>query len=145
MRPRGLSFVILCCALVVGPASCGRTRPPSELLEGSEADSPAVAVARGSALYARYCTPCHGAAGLGDGRYFATGLEPRPTDLTLLGAGELDHAKLVSWIQNGSAHFRRSALCPAWKHTLPSQDIRALASFVRSLRKANAKEREGST
>ena len=137
---RLVPLVLICGVLAIGAASCGRTRTPGELLKNPEAGESSADLARGSALYARYWSPCHGKTGLGDGRYFATALEARPTDLTRTDAATLEDARLLSWIQKGSAAFQRSNLCPSWQYTLPSQDILAVARFVRSMRKANTQK-----
>jgi mono/diheme cytochrome c family protein len=47
------------------------------------ARAPAEDVHEGGALYLKYCSPCHGSDGKGDG-IVATVLRPKPADLTLL-------------------------------------------------------------
>ncbi len=92
---------------------------------------------QGKALYERYCSACHGKKGLGDGRYVATELTPKPTDLTQSGPDALDGKRLESCIRQGSSAFDRSDLCPPWGQTLADRDIRVLAQFVRSMRTGN--------
>ncbi len=126
-------------ALAVGVTSCGKRRPPAASAADSEAARSSRILAQGKNLYLRYCGPCHGKTGEGDGRYLATGLEPRPSNLTRAGSDALDDAfdteELELWIRQGSAAHERSNLCPPWGLTLADRDIHCLAQFVRSLRK----------
>ncbi len=126
-------------ALAVGVTSCSKRRSPPASTTDSQAGRTLRVLAQGKKLYHRYCAPCHGKTGEGDGRYLATGLEPRPSNLTRAGSDALDDAfdneQLESWIRQGSAAHERSNLCPPWGRTLADRDIHCLAQFVRSLRK----------
>ncbi len=135
-----LLFAVVVCAISL--TSCGKEGPPEAYPKNPPSARPSRALARGRALYDQYCAPCHGKTGSGDGRYVATGLEPRPADLTRIGSDALDHKELESWIRQGSAGFKRSALCPAWEHTLASDDIQSLAQVVRSLRKETGESKD---
>lgn len=137
------SSLAVCAALVFGFLSCDARRPSAEAPTQPTSIRTQQDLAQGRTLYHQYCSPCHGQKGMGDGRYFASDLEPRPSDLTRTGAGILDSDQLVPWIQRGSAAFQRSTLCPSWGHTLSSTEIGALAHFVDSLRKASTRKLGG--
>ncbi len=128
-------FLLFAVACAIGLTSCDQKRPPEAYPKDPPSARPARTMAQGKMLYDRYCAPCHGKTGLGDGRYVATGIEPRPSDLTRTGPDTLDDKELESWIRQGSAGFKRSNLCPAWGQTLTSNDIHSLAQVVRSMRK----------
>ncbi len=119
--------------LVIALTSCGRKRPPEELLEAPGADKSVENLTVGSELYARYCAPCHGATGLGDGRYIASGLKPAPSNLTKKGPDALPPDQIASWIRDGSAASGRSDLCPPWGKTMSEHEINILGDFVRRL------------
>lgn len=133
MITRKILFMAVALCMAIALTSCGRKRPPEELLEAPEADESAEDLAAGGGLYAQYCAPCHGTAGLGDGRYLASGLKPRPSDLTKRGPDALAPDQIASWIRDGSAAGGRSDLCPPWGKTLSQQEINQLADFVRQL------------
>jgi mono/diheme cytochrome c family protein len=100
-------------------------------------------VARGQELFLRYCGPCHGPTGQGDGKFFATGLEPKPTDLSDESYLRIrTDAELFQWIREGSGAAGRSLLCPPWGKTLEEEQIRELVAFIRTL--ASGAKSEGS-
>ncbi len=116
--------------------SCGRLRTPQQLLvEPGSRDNPRLA-ARAKKIYLRNCAICHTETGQGEGRYFASDLEPKPTDLTRQGPQALDLDGLQKWIREGSSGAGRSKLCPPWGDTLTIEDTAALARYVFSLREA---------
>ena len=120
--------------LTVSFTSCGRLRTPQQLLvKPGSRDNPRLA-ARAKELYLRNCAICHTETGQGEGRYFASDLEPKPTDLTLKGPQALDLDGLQEWIREGSDGAGRSKLCPPWGDTLTTEDTAALARYVFSLR-----------
>ncbi|MBI4469984.1 MAG: cytochrome c [Acidobacteria bacterium] len=101
---------------------------------GREKRQAARAVARGQELFLRYCSPCHGPAGKGDGRFFATSLNPKPTDLSHEShLRPRTDAELFRWIGEGSGPAGSSLLCPPWGNTLEEEQIRALVAFIRTL------------
>ncbi len=122
--------------LTVSFTSCGKPRTPQQLLvEPGSRDNPRLA-ARAKQLYLRNCAICHTETGQGEGRYFASDLEPKPSDLTLQGPQALDLDGLQKWIRGGSDGAGRSKLCPPWGDTLTTEDTAALARYVFSLRDA---------
>ena len=131
-------------ALVVGLSftSCGRLRTPEELLRDPGSSIDPRAAARAEELYQRNCSICHGETGVGNGLYFASGLEPTPADLTQQGPDALDRDNLQKWIRKGSAGFGRSVLCPSWGYTFTDEEIVGLAGYVLSLRRSPAASSE---
>lgn len=122
--------------LTVSFTSCGRLRTPQQLhVEPGSRDNPRLA-ARAKELYLRNCAICHTETGQGEGRYFASDLEPKPSDLTLQGPQALDLDGLQKWIRGGSDGAGRSKLCPAWGETFTKEDVALLAGYTLSLRQA---------
>ena len=110
--------------------------------QGKEKRRAARAVARGQEVFLRYCGPCHGPTGQGDGKFFATGLEPKPIDLSDESyLRTRTDAELFQWIREGSSAAGRSLLCPPWGKTLDEEQIRELVAFIRTLA-SNAKGEE---
>jgi cytochrome c oxidase cbb3-type subunit 2/cytochrome c oxidase cbb3-type subunit I/II len=79
---------------------------------------------RGAEVFARNCTGCHGKEGRGDGPAWVA-LLPRPRDLTTARFSD-EALSEVLWkgVRGSSMH--------GW-HDLPSNDLRGLVAFVRSL------------
>ncbi len=122
--------------LTLSFTSCDRPRTPQQLLvEPGSRDNPRLK-ARAKKIYLRNCAICHTETGQGEGRYFASDLEPKPTDLTRKGPTALDLDGLQKWIREGSGGAGRSKLCPSWGDTLTIEDTAALARYVFSLRDA---------
>lgn len=132
-------IVAVLLLLTVGFASCERARTPQQLLvEPGSRDNPRLA-ARAKELYLQNCAICHTETGQGEGRFFASDLEPKPSDLTRQGPQALGLDDLQEWIRGGSAGAGRSKLCPTWGETLTTEHTAALARYVFSLRDAKAK------
>lgn len=79
---------------------------------------------RGAALFARNCSGCHGPGGKGDGPGAAS-LLPTPRDLTRIHFADASLSRALWEGVLGSS-------MPGW-HELPANDLRALATYVRSL------------
>ena len=81
--------------------------------------------------YLHYCAACHGTEGKGDG-FNAVNLEKRPPDFTDTAYMKLlIHEYLVQAISVGGRAINKSPLMPVWGHTLTSDDIQRLATYVR--------------
>lgn len=129
-------IVAVLLLLTVGFASCERARTPQQLLvEPGSRDNPRL-VARAKKIYLRNCAICHTETGQGEGRFFASDLEPKPSDLTGQGPQALDLDGLQEWIRGGSDGAGRSKLCPPWGDTMTTEDTAAVARYVLSLRDA---------
>ncbi|MFQ5697181.1 MAG: c-type cytochrome [Myxococcota bacterium] len=88
---------------------------------------------RGAALYAQYCTTCHGEKGHGDGPA-AAAMKPPPADHTdPARMGALADADLYEVIQKGGVAVGKSPLMAAWGALLDDSQIRDLIAFVRQL------------
>ncbi len=83
--------------------------------------------------FVHYCSPCHGPTGKGDGRYYATSLTAKPTDLTAKEISARDDEYLFEWISGGSAAMGKSNLCPPWSKTIQERNIRAIIDHIRTL------------
>ncbi len=92
------------------------------------------AVEEGGRLYAHYCQACHGESGRGDGRFYASSLEPTPADFTApaFHSARTDD-QLHTAIAGGSRRVGRSDLCPAWEHTFSSTEVGYLVTYIRRL------------
>lgn len=83
--------------------------------------------------YARYCAPCHGDAGRGDG-FNASYLPVTPTahaDASLMSLRADD--TLFDGIAGGGQILDRSHFMPAWGETLSDERISALVRYIRDL------------
>ena len=83
-------------------------------------------VERGRERYVIFCSPCHGATGLGDGTAVARGF-PAPPSFRDNRAGNLDHADIVSAIAEGQGR-----MLPMGER-IPPQDRHAIAAYVKAL------------
>lgn len=80
--------------------------------------------------YLQYCTACHGTEGKGDG-FNAVNLEQRPPDFTDAEyMNLLIHEYLVQAISVGGQAINKSPLMPAWGHTLTTDDVERLATYI---------------
>lgn len=92
-------------------------------------------VAEGRRLYARYCSPCHGLSGKGDG-YNAASLDPRPKDLTDGDEpymGNLTNVEIYEVIQKGGKGLDMAPLMPVFGHTLSQEEMWDLVAYLRTL------------
>ena len=87
----------------------------------------------GPAIYARYCAPCHGAQGRGDGPN-AANLPVRPArhaDAAYMSRRSDD--RLFDAIYAGGYPLGRSATMPAYGETLTRAEVWALVRHLRTL------------
>jgi mono/diheme cytochrome c family protein len=101
--------------------------------DAEEAAGGAGDVAKGKAVYATYCSACHGEGGKGDGPAAAS-LTTKPrnhTDGVVM--NELTQEHMVLVIKEGGASIGKSNLMPAWGATLTDEQIGDTIAFVRSL------------
>lgn len=85
-------------------------------------------------MFEHFCGPCHGEEGNGEGKNFASILEPGPRDLTdadYMSTLSGDH--IVRVISGGTASVEKSNLCPPWGKTFSENRIKGLAVYVRNL------------
>jgi mono/diheme cytochrome c family protein len=148
-------LALLCLAVftLAGMSGCGVKKGSGKDSTATAADSVAVAAAdsaakaasappvrlasyeetQGANLFAKYCSVCHGTEGKGDG-FNAFNLDPHPRDLTdSTYMGALSDEQIVQTISNGGRSLNKSPLMPAYGKTLNRDQIRNLATFIRSL------------
>lgn len=84
-------------------------------------------VARGKAVFIRYCTGCHGPEGGGDGYRFLRG--PDPANLTSPSTRKKSDADLLKTIHAGKPNM------PPWKTRLSEKESTDVLVYVRTLAK----------
>lgn len=118
-RARREAAILGVVALFVGVGGLG-----TELSRAYQASRPSgvpateASIARGQAIYAQNCVPCHGIVGLGDGPAAQT-MNPRPANLQQHLAKGHTNAELYDWIANGIS----GTAMPAFKEKLSEEDI----------------------
>ncbi len=92
-------------------------------------------VAQGKKTFTRFCAPCHGTGGAGDG-YNAVNLDPHARDLTDQEEeymGKLANQEIYDVISQGGRGVDLSPLMPAWGNTFSANDIWSLVAYIRTL------------
>jgi mono/diheme cytochrome c family protein len=101
---------------------------------------PSVAVladSNGAALYARFCTGCHGAVGKGDGPNAVSLPVPPAKHASRDAMASRPDDSLYDTIAGGGAIMNRSPRMPAYGTTLAPSQIRALVRHIRTLCQCN--------
>lgn len=142
MMSRESKWTLMAVASVGLAIFFGLSRARSQGAEGAPPAPPApmpraedrFAVEEGGRLYAHYCQACHGESGRGDGRFYASSLEPAPADFT---APAFRNARtddqLHAAIAGGSRRVGKSDLCPAWGQTFSTTEVGYLVAYIRQL------------
>lgn len=94
-------------------------------------------VAKGRKVFSRYCTPCHGDRGQGDG-YNAKNLDPKARDLTdgiEVYMAKLTNAEIYEVIELGGYGVDLSPGMPTWGKHFSEDEIWSLVAFIRTLHK----------
>ena len=104
-------------------ASAGVLASPPEVRPGS------TPVARGAAVYSKYCALCHGSGGAGDGRA-ASMQKVAPADLT---ASSRSRSYKLKIVRDGGAGLGRSSSMPAWREVLSDAEIADVVEYVETL------------
>jgi mono/diheme cytochrome c family protein len=104
-------------------------------------------VRNGRIIYLEHCAPCHGDTGKGDGKYYASSLEPKPRDFTNSGfMKQVKDEYLIEVIEKGTAAFGKSPYCPPWGETLKEEEkISNIVAFLRTLYKETDVEKSDTT
>jgi len=92
-------------------------------------------VRAGRHLYLKYCSPCHGPKGTGEG-YNAENLDPHPQDLTDSEdsyMAELTNGQIVEAIRDGGRGIETTPLMPAFGLVLSELEIASLTAYIRTL------------
>jgi len=142
-----VGLLLLTClgALASGPAAFGKAQNPHEAQEALQhAPTDAASIAAGGKSFAKFCVPCHGASGHGDGPAGAA-LKPRPRDFTAAKNLKSENdGELFEVIKFGGASEKLSPMMPAWGGTLNKTQIWQVVAYIRgfpardSLAKAHA-------
>jgi len=128
------SLLLAClCALLIRPAAAGKPKDAHEAQEALQhAPTDSASIAAGGKSFAKYCVPCHGAGGHGDGPAGAA-LKPRPRDFTSTkNLRSENDGELFEVIKDGGASEKLSAMMPAWGGSLNKTQIWQLVAYVRS-------------
>ena len=110
------------------PAAAPAASPPAAPAGSLRGDA-----ANGKALYAQYCTSCHGATGHGDGPVAST-LNPKPanhTDHQFMATLTDEH--LYQVISKGGASVGKSPMMAPWGGVINDQGIKDLIAYLRQL------------
>lgn len=94
----------------------------------------ATPVARGAAVFSKYCALCHGSGGAGDGRA-ASMQKARPADLTVSSRSRSYKLQIV---RDGGAELGRSSSMPAWREVLTDAEIADVVEYVETLNSAGS-------
>jgi high-affinity iron transporter len=111
-------------AAPAAPPSAPPAAPAGSLRGSAEA---------GKALYAQYCSSCHGASGHGDGPVAGT-LNPKPanhTDHQFMASLSDEH--LYQVISKGGASVGKSPMMAPWGGVINDQGIKDLIAYLRQL------------
>ena len=86
-------------------------------------------VARGAAVFSKYCALCHGSGGVGDGRAASMQKVP-PADLTM-STRSLSYKLQI--VREGGAGLGRSSSMPAWREVLSDTEIADVVEYIETL------------
>ncbi len=92
-------------------------------------------VGQGRKIFNRYCTPCHGVSGRGDG-YNARNLDPHARDLTDKKEPymvKLTNQEIYEVIDKGGGGVDLSPLMPAWGKVFSEEEIWSQVAYIRTL------------
>lgn len=129
MKPLAWLTALTALALLPSAGLAQAGREGGELINRREQARGAL-LATPQAIYLHYCAHCHGERAKGEGRLWATELEPQPADLTAL---EADKEYVLEVIRDGTAAQGKSNLCPPWGRTISPANQERLAQYIVSL------------
>ena len=89
----------------------------------------------GAALFAKYCSLCHGAGGEGDGRAASVQKVP-PANLTV---STRPRSYKMQIVRRGGAALGRSSSMPAWGEVLTDAEIADVVAYVQTLNPRNSR------
>jgi mono/diheme cytochrome c family protein len=92
-------------------------------------------VAKGKQTFAKFCSPCHGTGGAGDG-YNAVNLDPHARDLTDKSEeymAKLDNQEIYDVISQGGRGVDLAPLMPSWGKVFSEEELWSLVAYIRTL------------
>lgn len=98
--------------------------------------SHAADVKSGAVLYKKFCQPCHGAEGKGDGPN-SENMDPPPRDLTDSGKEKYmvhrTNGELLKAIYIGGSKIEKSGMMPPFGKTLSEDEIWSIIAYIQTL------------
>ncbi len=94
-------------------------------------------VAKGRKIFSRYCTPCHGDSGEGDG-YNSKNLDPHARDLTDKSEKymvKLTNQEIYEVIEKGGRGVELAPIMPSWGKHFSEEEMWSLVAYIRTLHK----------
>lgn len=110
----------------------GRAWTPDGGSEKKPSTTESLDRAEGAALFAKWCVPCHGSGGRGDG-ITASRLSVPPKNLTAPATCGLDQAAIETVVNKGARNLSRPGVMPPFGATLAPYQIRALSTHLKTL------------
>lgn len=108
----------------------GAARSTSEAPQGKVEGAEDSGAASGETVYRTHCEVCHGSEGKGDGPA-ATGITPRPTDLTQSEWVRTNSdASVVAYLSTGEGAM------PGFGRILTDQELQAIVAWLRQINQA---------
>lgn len=92
-------------------------------------------VARGAAVFSKYCSLCHGTGGAGDGRAASMQKVP-PADLTV---STRSRSYKLQIVREGGVELGRSIGMPAWRDVLSDAEIADVIEYLQTLNRTRSK------
>jgi mono/diheme cytochrome c family protein len=120
--------------LVSSGREAERVPRPGEAMSNPFSSSDTAAVARGQALFATFCRPCHGVDAAGDGPVTAHGY-PAPPSLTSGGAVAMDDVRLFRIVTRGTSDM------PAYASQIAPSDRWKVILYLRGLQRGTGEPR----
>ncbi len=115
-------------ALVGGRTVYGKGHEEMEAKQHAPTD--AASVAAGEKSYVKYCVPCHGVGGHGDGPA-GVALKPRPRDFSSpKNFKSKNDGELFEVVNKGGASEKLSVMMPAWGGTLNKSQIWQVIAYI---------------
>jgi mono/diheme cytochrome c family protein len=131
-----LHFWIICSLglfLMIITVRCAK-QPEREI---SNTDTINFNIREGKRLFFHYCSPCHGQAAEGSGRYFPSYIDPQPPDFINSDYLQKTEEKIIfKAIKFGSKAIGKSNYSPAYGETLIDEEIRYVIRYLKFLKKS---------
>ncbi len=111
----------------------GCAKEKDSVKKASDGSADTFAMREGGRLYSKYCMPCHGAEGQGDGLYFTTNIQPVPPDFTdKQFMGSRTDKQLFDAIIESPDGAENRGVCPPWGNTFVKEEIDLLVVYIKN-------------